>query len=73
MTPREQAEIDGKWLAIRKIRDHRMAETDWTQMIDSPLSPEKAEEFKLYRQELRDIPQSVASPDDVVWPEKPTV
>jgi hypothetical protein len=72
MSPREQAEFDGKWLGVRKMRDHLISLTDWTQMNDAPLSTDKVDEFKTYRQALRDIPQNVGNPDDVVWPTKPT-
>lgn len=68
--------IDGlhpviKWAEIRKYRDHLITQTDWTQMSDAPLNDDKKVEFATYRQALRDIPQNVGDPDDVVWPEKP--
>ncbi|AUW07606.1 hypothetical protein C1N51_28660 (plasmid) [Vibrio campbellii] len=58
---------------IRQRRDVLMTQTDWTQIPDAPLSPEKKEEFAAYRQALRDIPQVYNNPDDVIWPQKPTV
>ena len=70
--------IDGlhpviKWAEIRKYRDYLISQTDWTQMPDAPLSNEKKAEFATYRQALRDIPQDVGNPDDVVYPDKPVV
>lgn len=70
--------IDGlhpaiKWAETRKYRDHLITQTDWTQMPDAPLNADKKAEFATYRQALRDIPQNVGNPDDVVWPEKPTI
>lgn len=62
-----------RWKGISEKRSQLLFETDWTQGQDSPLSPEKIAEFAAYRQELRDIPQTYSSPDDVVWPEKPIV
>lgn len=62
-----------KWDEIRIKRDRLIAATDWTQTLDCPLSDEKKTEFVVYRQALRDIPQDVGNPDDVVWPEKPVI
>ncbi|MEC6881461.1 tail fiber assembly protein [Photobacterium piscicola] len=61
------------WAAIRSRRDNLILETDFTQVSDSPLSPEKKAEFTAYRQVLRDIPQTYDNPDDIVWPTKPTI
>lgn len=41
--------------SIRQSRNRKLAESDWTQLPDSPLSEEKKEEWKVYRQKLRDI------------------
>lgn len=64
---------DMKWDDIRIKRDRLIASTDWTQTLDCPLVDAKKAEFTEYRQELRNIPQTYGNPDDVVWPEKPTV
>ena len=69
----EVALLEKKWVSVRVKRDALIAETDWTQTLDSPLSDGKKAEFLAYRQELRDIPQAYGDPDDVVWPEKPTI
>lgn len=63
--------INQKWINIRSQRNIYLLESDWTQMTDSPLSELKKEEWKQYRQSLRDI-TSFDNPDRVVWPEKPT-
>ena len=62
--------------SIRQRRDFRLARTDWTQMSDSPLAPETVEAFRLYRQELRDLPQQYAEVlilSDVVFPTEPNI
>tara|TARA_Y100001956_G_C3944475_1_gene109996 strand:- start:138 stop:434 length:297 start_codon:yes stop_codon:yes gene_type:complete len=69
----EQAVIDNNWAQIRAKRDKLISETDWTQVADVQLSEEKKSEFAAYRQELRDLPQTYANPDDVIWPVKPAV
>jgi len=57
---------------IRQERDRRLAESDWTQTIDSPLSNEKKAEWQTYRQELRDIISTITNVTDIVnWPTKP--
>ncbi|TOP74089.1 tail fiber assembly protein [Vibrio parahaemolyticus] len=61
------------WVRVRNHRDILMKETDWTQTADVPLSVEKKAEFATYRQVLRDIPQQDIEPDNIVWPEKPTI
>ena len=54
---------------LRKIRNNKLAETDWTQNRDVTLSNDA--DWKTYRQALRDITDSATSLDDVTWPEKP--
>mgnify|MGYP000751677525 CR=1 FL=1 len=56
---------------LRLVRDAKLAETDWTQGADSPLTDSKKTEWATYRQSLRDITDSATSLDDVTWPEKP--
>ena len=52
---------------IREYRDRLLTETDWMALGDVTMS----DAWKTYRQDLRDIPTSVADPMDVVWPTKP--
>ena len=66
----QQTIIESQWTNIRARRNIELNESDWTQISDSPLTAEKKEEFRVYRQALRDITE-YASPYDVVWPEKP--
>ena len=56
---------------VRMIRNAKLAESDWTQGADSPLTDSKKTEWATYRQSLRDITDSDTSLDDVTWPEKP--
>jgi hypothetical protein len=57
---------------VRQERDKRLAECDWTQNIDSPLSGEKKAEWQTYRQGLRDIISTITNTIDVInWPIKP--
>ena len=56
---------------VREVRDAKLAQSDWTQGADSPLTDSKKTAMKTYRQALRDITDSATSLDDVTWPEKP--
>ena len=58
---------------IRAQRAKLLAETDWTQVLDAPISAESREAFRAYRQVLRDITEQEGFPEAVVWPEMPEV
>ena len=53
---------------LREERDRRLAETDWWASSDLTMSSERIS----YRQDLRDIPSTATSLDDVTWPTKPS-
>ena len=61
---------------LRKQRDAKLAETDWTALSDVTL----ADNMKTYRQQLRDLPAASGGKDatlkdgvleNVTWPSKP--
>ena len=57
---------------IRQERDRRLAECDWTQAADVPLSEEKKEEWRIYRQQLRDFISTITEVSvEIIWPNKP--
>jgi hypothetical protein len=53
---------------VRRTRNQKLTETDWTQLEDSPV--DKAA-WATYRQALRDVPSQEGFPWTVEWPEKP--
>jgi hypothetical protein len=55
----------------RAARDRLLAETDWTQTLDAPISTASKEAFRVYRQMLRDVPQQAGYPFEIAWPTKP--
>jgi hypothetical protein len=57
--------------SLRAERDMKLAETDWTQVPDSPLDDATKALWATHRQALRDITNTYSSLDDVVWPTKP--
>lgn len=54
--------------AVRADRNKRLADSDWTQLIDAPVDRQA---WLVYRQELRDISAQPGFPWDVQWPEMP--
>jgi hypothetical protein len=53
---------------VRSERNAKLAETDWTQLVDSPV--DHAAWFE-YRQALRDITAQTGFPWTVEWPTQP--
>ena len=66
------ADINRKWDEIRAIRNQKLTDTDWTQLMDSPYQGLQTyrEAMTNYRQELRNITLQ-QDPYNIVWPEKP--
>lgn len=45
------------WNKILMIRKFLLLDSDWTMLPDSPITDDEKEQWKLYRQKLRDIPE----------------
>lgn len=60
-----------KWNAIRTRRDQLLYQTDWTQLPVNPLTPEQKILWETYRQQLRDLPNTIVDIDHVTWPIPP--
>jgi O-glycosyl hydrolase len=58
---------------IRSQRANLLRNSDWTQMPDSPLSESKRAEWAVYRQALRDMPDTTTATtvEAIVWPVRP--
>ena len=54
---------------LRNTRNVLLSETDWMCFPDSPTM---SDEWKKYRQELRDITKTYKTLEDVKWPTKPS-
>ena len=68
-TAQEQTALtDQKWIAIRLERDRRLQITDWRASSDLKLS----DDWKNYRNELRQIPQTQTDPYNIAWPTEPS-
>ena len=60
-------------LDVRLERNKLLSNTDHLIQEDYPISDEKKQEIKVYRQALRDIPQQDGFPENIVWPDKPAI
>ncbi len=56
---------------LRRIRNAKLAETDWLITMHKEKGTNIPTAWKTYRQALRDITDNATSLDDVSWPEKP--
>jgi hypothetical protein len=71
-TAEEQAEIDTQKAAqVRRERNTKLTECDWTQLNDTPLDNAAKIQWTAYRQALRDVPDQAGFPFDVNWPSVP--
>lgn len=59
---------------LRKKRNELLLQSDWTQNLDSPLTDQVKEQWRLYRQQLRDLPSvtNVENLETIVFPTPPT-
>lgn len=55
-------------LGVRQERNRLLAECDWTQLADAPVS---SQAWADYRQALRSVPEQTGFPWTIEWPEKP--
>jgi hypothetical protein len=58
-------------LRVRQERRRLLKFSDWTQLPDNPLEQSKRDEWKTYRQALRDLPSQSGFPWDVNFPTEP--
>lgn len=66
------------WQELRYIRDDKLLRSDWTQLPNAPLTEEKKIEWEIYRQQLRDLTDTISDPKPLVndlnhsdWPVVP--
>ena len=58
-----------KWL--RQKRNRLLAESDWTQLSDSPLDEDTRSVWAAYRQDLRDLTDNIGVNGEVEFPVAP--
>ena len=54
--------------SVRKDRNERLAESDWTQLADAPVD---SAVWATYRQALRDVTAQSGFPWTITWPDAP--
>jgi hypothetical protein len=70
----EESEVTNEewWIVARWWRNILLKESDWSQVSDNSLSEIQREQWKQYRQELRDITDTVSNPKNIVFPDMPS-
>lgn len=58
-----------QWEVFRRERNRRLAETDYLALSDTV---EMSDDWKTYRQALRDLPTRTTNPENPSWPTKPS-
>ena len=58
--------------SVYTMRGALLQQSDWTQLIDVPLTDEQRAAWVTYRQELRDVPNQPGFPEQIIWPVAPS-
>lgn len=58
------------WIDLRLERDQLLRDSDWTQVLDAPITTEERQAWAFYRQQLRDL-TSNADYNNITWPVNP--
>ena len=67
-----QEQINADKLNLIKVkRDALLSACDFTQLPDAPLTLAQKQAWADYRQDLRDLPETITDLDNVTWPTKP--
>ena len=61
-------ETRGYGYSQRRCEDVVLKESDWVSASDITMS----DEWRTYRQALRDVPSQEGFPNDITWPTKPS-
>lgn len=69
--PYNSQELEEQWNKVRKQRNQLLKDSDWTQIRDYNLCLDNTEDWALYRQDLRNIPEVQSNPFDITWPSMP--
>ena len=63
--------IAHKWQNQREIRNNLLSQSDWVVTKASETGVAVSDDWKTYRQALRDVPTQ-SDPDNITWPTKPS-
>ena len=67
----EQQKYDDEARQVILKRNKLLYESDWTQIPGNPLTQSVQQQWAVYRQELRDIPNQFGFPFSINWPISP--
>lgn len=67
----QELEAEKPWKELRITRNNMLSKCDWVLVSDASLSQEKIDEWKVYRQALRDLPANTEDPENPTWPVPP--
>jgi len=71
MAPPSAMPVAALAAVARVERNRLLAESDWTQIPDTPILASKRAEWATYRKALRDLTGQSGFPQTVVWPQTP--
>ena len=69
--PTESEQIASQWVSVRIQRNLLLNQTDWVVTKASETGVAVSDEWKTYRQELRDLPATQTDVDNITYPTKP--
>ena len=64
----DEMSLQQAWIDFRYYRNTLLTQSDWAVAEDAPVDKEA---WKIYRQQLRDLPENVDDPTNVTWPTPP--
>tara|TARA_B100001778_G_scaffold282699_1_gene248356 strand:+ start:12345 stop:12626 length:282 start_codon:yes stop_codon:yes gene_type:complete len=69
--PTDAERLAESWLQVRNYRNRLLLETDWVAARASETGVAVSDDWKTYRQALRDVPTQ-SDPNNITWPTKPS-
>ncbi len=69
--PTDAEVLAQKWQNQREIRNNLLSQSDWVAAKAFETGVAVSDDWKTYRQALRDIPSTQSDPDNITWPDIP--
>ena len=69
--PTDAQLIAQKWVEVRGQRDSLLTKSDWVVTKSLETGGTVSDDWKTYRQALRDVPTQ-SDPDNITWPTEPS-